>query len=165
MDLRGDGEPLRATLTNGVAEVWDGERVVWRNEGDNWQVVGMATGDADNDGRYELLLRLWKPDAAGVLRSHPFMVGWRGGYYRVFWGGSAVARPIQDAAIGPVNGNRNALVVLEGGQVPGDAAEHVGVWTWQAWAFAQQWQSEPGKYHRLSLLDLDGDGVLEIVAQ
>ena len=93
------------------------------------------------------------------------MVGWRGGYYRVFWGGSAVARPIQDAAIGRVNGSGNALVVLEGGEQRGDTATHVGVWTWQDWTFAEQWQSEPGSYHRLALLDLDGDGMREIVVE
>jgi hypothetical protein len=130
-----------------------------------WNVAGIAAGDADNDGRYEVLLRLWKPDAQGTLRSHPFLVGWRGGYYRVFWGGSAVARPIQDAAVGRVSGSRNALVVLEGGRAPGDPAERVGVWVWQSWTFAEEWHSAAGVYHRLNLLDLDGDGVAEIVAQ
>lgn len=164
-DLRGNGQPLRATLHDGLAQLWDGDREVWRNEAAPWQVAGMAAGDADNDGRYEILLRLWKPDAQGTLRSHPFLLGWRGGYYRVFWGGSAVAQPIQDAAIGAIGTGGNALVVLEGGARPGDPATHVGVWTWQGWNFQQQWQSPAGSYRRLALLDLDGDGRLEIVAQ
>lgn len=165
VDLRGNGEPLRVTLDDGVARVLDGDNEVWRNEVAAWQVAGMAAGDADNDGRYEVLLRLWKTDSQGVLRSHPFMLGWRGGYYRVFWGGSAVAQPIQDAMIGPVRERGNALVVLEGGERPDDVATHVGVWTWQGWNFQQQWQSPAGAYHQLALLDLDGDGVSEIVVE
>jgi len=165
VDLRGDDEPLQVTLKDGLAQVWDGGNEVWRNEAEQWHVAGMAAGDADNDGRYEVLLRLWKPDADGTLRSHPFMLGWRGGYYRVFWGGSAVAEPIQDAAIGRVSGSRNALVVLEGGNNPGEPAKYVGVWTWQGWNFQQQWRSPPGRYHRLALLDLDGDGLEEIVVE
>jgi poly-gamma-glutamate synthesis protein (capsule biosynthesis protein) len=163
-DLRGDENPPRTTLKDGLAQVWEGEREVWRNEAANWRVAGMAGGDADNDGRQEILLRLWKPDPTGKLRSHPFLLGWRGGHYRVFWGGSAVALAIQAAAIGRVAGNRNALVVLEGGQAPGDAAEYVGVWSWQNWTFAEQWRGARGAYRRLALLDLDGDGVMEIVA-
>lgn len=165
VDLRGNGEPLRVTLDDGEARVLDGDKELWRNEMATWQITGMTAGDADNDGRYEVLLRLWKPDSKGVLRSHPFMLGWRGGYYRVFWGGSAVAQPIQDAAIGPVSDGRNALVVLEGGSRPGERATHVSVWTWQGWNFQQQWQSPAGAYQRLALLDLDGDGVREIVVE
>jgi hypothetical protein len=165
VDLHGDGEPLRATLTDGVVEVRDGAEVVWQNESSSWNVAGMDAGDVDNDGRFEVLLRLWKPDTEGVLRSHPFLMGWRGGYYRIFWGGSAVKRPIQDAAIGAVTGSRNMLVVLDGGTMPGERADRVAVFAYQDWQFVQQWHSEPGQYERVALLDLDGDGVREIVVR
>ena len=139
-------------------------RLSWRNEESSWHVEGMTQGDVDNDGRFELLVWLWKPDQRGAPRSHPFLVGWRGGRYRVFWGGSAVAAPIQHAAIGAVTGARNVLVVLEGG-ASGDApATHIAAWTWQGWNFERLWQSEPGVYQHLELRDLDGDGVHDIVA-
>jgi len=32
-------------------------------------------------------------------------------------------------------------------------------------ALAEQWQREPGSYHRLALLDLDRDGMCEIVVE
>lgn len=165
VDLRGNGEPSQATLDNGLVQVRQGNKVVWRNEEPAWNVAGMTSGDADNDGRHEILLRLWKPDQQGVIRSHPFLMGWRGNYYRIFWGGSAVAAPIQDAAIGPVSGNRNALVVAAGGALPGDTADHIGVWTWQGWNFQEQWRSASGNFKRVALLDLDRDGVMEIVAE
>ncbi len=104
------------------------------------------------------------PSLSGVPRSHPFLVGWRGGRYRVFWGGSAAADPIQHAAIGAVTGARNVLVVLEGGVSPNEPATHVAVWTWQGWNFEHLWQSESGAYEYLDLRDFDGDGVQDIVA-
>jgi hypothetical protein len=165
VDLHGNGEPLHVQLADGVVQVHDQTHIVWQNEAPDWNVTGMDAGDVDNDGRFELLLQLWKPDAHGVLRSHPFLVGWRGGYYRVFWGGSAVARPIQDAAIGPVKGPRNLLVVLDGGLTPDDPADRVAVFAFQDWQFVEQWHSEPGQYQQLALLDLDGDGVREIVVR
>jgi poly-gamma-glutamate capsule biosynthesis protein CapA/YwtB (metallophosphatase superfamily) len=164
VDLRGDGLPLTARLQDGIVEVIDRDEVVWRNEDPAWNVTGMTSGDVDNDGRYELLLWLWKPDPQGVNRSHPFLVGWRGGRYRVFWGGSAVAAPIQQAAIGPVTGERNLLIVLEGGTSPREPAERVAVWLWKDWYFERFWESEPGVYQTLHLHDLDGDGVPEIIA-
>ena len=164
VDLRGDGELLRATLDKGVVRLWDGPEVVWQNEAPDWQVSGMASGDVDNDGRFELLLWLWKPDKSGVPRSHPFLVGWRGGRYRVFWGGSAVGAPIRQAAIGTVNGTRNVLVVLDDTGGPDAPASYVTVWTWQGWSFEQTWRSEGGAYHNLLLRDLDRDGIHEIIA-
>ncbi len=164
VDLRGDGELLRATLDNGVVRLWDGPEVVWENEAPDWRVSGMTSGDVDNDGRFELLLWLWKPDRSGVPRSHPFLVGWRGGRYRVFWGGSAVGAPIRQAAIGMVNGTRNVLVVLDDTDGPDAPARYVTVWTWQGWSFEQTWRSEEGVYHHLLLRDLDHDGIHEIIA-
>ena len=100
----------------------------------------------------------------GVLRSQPFLVGWRGGRYRVFWGGSPVGAPIHHAAIGIVNDQRNVLVVLDQTPEPGAPAQYVTVWTWQGWNFERLWRSAPGSYHDLLLRDLDGDGVQEIIA-
>jgi hypothetical protein len=119
-DLRGDGQPVWATLADqGMVEVRDGAAVdaphIWRNEEPGWRVVRIDVGDAGNDGRMELLLLLWQLDPQGVLRSHPFLIGWRGGRYRGVWGGGAAAVPIQDAAVGDVDGDgRQELVVLEG---------------------------------------------------
>lgn len=164
VDLRGDGEPLRATLDQGVVRIWDGEQVVWQNEEPAWHVAGMTSGDVDNDGRFELLIWLWKPDANGVLRSQPFLVGWRGGRYRVFWGGSPVGAPIHQAAIGTVDDQRNVLVVLDQTPELGAPAQYVTVWTWQGWNFERLWRSAPGSYTGLLLRDLDGDGIQEIIA-
>ncbi|MFL5806632.1 MAG: CapA family protein [Roseiflexaceae bacterium] len=173
VDLRGDGRPLWATLDDhGLVEVRDGPAadapLVWHNEAADWRVTRIDAGDPDGDGRIELVLLLWKPDAAGVLRSHPFLMGWRGGHYRIIWGGSATATPIQDLALGDLNGDgRQDLAILEGGHAPGAPAQTVSVWDWHGWGFELEWRSAPlnmgGVPLGLALQDVTGDGVLEMV--
>jgi len=82
------------------------------------------------------LLLLWRPDAAGVLCSQLFLVGWRGGRYGVIWGGAATPGPIQDTAIGDLDGSGlQELVVPEGGSAPGNQADVVSIWRWFGWGF------------------------------
>lgn len=169
-DLRGDGEPLWAELDPaGLVTLRDGPApdapVVWRNERPAWRFTRLAAGDPNDDGRVELLLLLWQPDAEGRLRSQPYLLGWRGGSYRIIWGGSPTDPPIQDVALGDLEGDgRGELVVLEGGGAPGDPGERVSVWRWHGWGFQLEWRSGPGRWSAVGLLDLDADGRAEIVA-
>lgn len=168
-DLRGDGQPLLVTRDHaGLVTVYDGhteaDPVVWQNEADDWYVQHMVSGDPNRDGRIEVLLLLWKPDTDGVRRSHPFLVGWRGGRYRVIWGGSATPLPMQDLAVGDLNGDGWAeLMVLEGGHAPGDLAQTVSIWRWHGWGFQLEWRSPPGRWDTLLLHDITGDGRLDMV--
>jgi poly-gamma-glutamate synthesis protein (capsule biosynthesis protein) len=170
VDLRGDGRPLWATLDDaGLVELRDGPAadapVVWRNEASAWRVTRIDAGDIDGDGRLELFLLLWRPDAGGALGSHPFLVGWRGGRFRVIWGGSATEPPLQDAAVGDLDGDgHDELAVLLGGKLPGDAASSVAVWRWHDWVFEQLWRGDAPGARGLWLRDLDGDGRLELEA-
>lgn len=167
-DLRGDGNPLLVTLDDaGLVEVRDDSLpdapLVWRNEEANWRITRIAAGDPNDDGRIEVILLLWKLDANGVLHSHPFLLGWRGGRYRIIWGGSATPVPMQDLAIGDLNGDGlHELVVLEGGNAPGETASAVSLWRWFGWGFAQEWHAA-GRWGELALEDVDGDGLPEVV--
>ena len=79
-----------------------------------WRVVDAALGDPNDDGRYELLLAIWQTDAAGHDRSQPYIVGYRGGEYKLMWGGRPLARPISEVALGDVDGDgRQELVTVE----------------------------------------------------
>jgi hypothetical protein len=109
----------------------------------------LALGDPNDDGRGELLLALWKRDAEGVPRSHPFLIGYREGAYRVLWGGSAVVDPILEVELGDVDGDGvQELVVLE--DMDNDRA--VSVWRWHGWGFSLLWRSPPGRYRDLALV-------------
>ena len=135
VDLDADGVPAWV--------YWEGDRVrveragetVWESEPE-WRVVDVAVGDCTNDYRQEVLMALWKDDAAGVPRSHPFIMGHRHGRYDLIWGGSAVVDPLRELALGDVDGDgRNELVVLEGwyGDPEGTPARFVTVWRWHGW--------------------------------
>lgn len=157
VDLRGDGRPLWAELdAAGLVTLRDGPApaapIVWRNEDPAWRFTRMLAGDPNDDGRAELLLLLWQPDAAGDLQSQPYLLGWRGGRYRIIWGGSATATPIQDLTLADLDGDgRGELVVLEGGQAPGDPGEQVSVWRWHGWGFQLEWRSPPGRWRAVGL--------------
>jgi poly-gamma-glutamate capsule biosynthesis protein CapA/YwtB (metallophosphatase superfamily) len=149
IDLTGDGVPERVRRAGDQVTVYGDGVEVWRSPPE-WRVVDLALGDPNDDGRGELLLALWKPDAAGVPRSHPFIVGYRGGIYRTLWGGSAVSEPIHEVELGDVDGDGlQELVVLEEG---GDGSERaVAVWRWHGWGFSLIWRSPPGRYRDLAL--------------
>ena len=148
LDLTGDGVAEQVRLAGEQVVVYRDGTQVWRGLPE-WRVADLALGDPNDDGRGELLLALEKRDAGGVLRSHPFVIGYREGAYRVLWGGSAVADPIQEVELGDVDGDGvQELVVLE---EQGDERA-VAVWRWHGWGFSLVWRSPPGRYRDLVLL-------------
>jgi len=156
IDLTGDGLPEQVRLDGGQVVIassgvplgsasvpspevggsarTDGE--TWQSLPE-WQVIDVAMGDPNDDGRAELLLALWKHDAAGVARSHPFILGYRGGAYRVLWGGSAVADPILGVELTDLDGNgvQEMIVIEQRGAIPTVAA-----WRWHGWGFTLLWR-------------------------
>lgn len=157
LDLTGDGVPEQVRLADGRVTVSGEGYADWEGLPE-WQVVDLALGDPDDDGRGEMVLALWKPDADGRPRSHPFIVGYRGGAYRVVWGGSAVADPILELELGDLDGDGvQELVVLE--EAGGERA--VAVWRWHGWGYTLIWRSPSGPYSDLALTP-DGAGNLAI---
>jgi hypothetical protein len=142
------------------------DTILWQNEDSGWHITKVVVGDPNNDGRTELFLLLWQPDEDGILRSHPFLMGWRGGRYGIIWGGSASGMSIQDIAIGDLDGDGfQELITLEGGSTPEDAGQHVVIWHWQSWLFHQEWKSPSGEWGRLELRDINGDQHPEILVE
>ena len=151
IDLTGDGLPEQVQLLREQVAVYSDGTEIWRGLPE-WCVADVALGDPNDDGRSEMLIVLYKLDSAGTLRSHPFVVGYRGGIYRILWGGSAVADPIRELELGDVDGDgvQELIVLEEQHEAPGQAA--LAVWRWHGWGFSLLWRSPPGRYSNLALL-------------
>jgi len=158
VDLTGDGETEVVRRRGERITIHSGERMVWESPAD-WRVVDVALGDPNNDGRREVMLALRRPDADGVEHSQPYIVGYRRGAYRLLWGGRPVAAPIEELAVGDVDGDgADELVVIVS---PGGAgSRRVAVWRWSGWSFSLTWNSEPGCYRDLVLLPREGSAPL-----
>jgi len=148
IDLTGDGLPEQVQLLREQVAIYDDGAEKWISP-PQWRVVDAALGDPNDDGRAELFLAFWRPDGPGLEGSHPFIVGYRRGAYRVIWGGSAVDHPILEVELGDVDGDgAQDLVVLS----QRDEGRVVGVWHWNGWGFSEVWHSQPGRYRDLVLL-------------
>jgi hypothetical protein len=160
IDLTGDGVPETILREDESLRVLQNGVEIWRSD-PAWRVVGAALGDPNDDGRYEILAALWKPDDLGVLASHPFIIGHRGGAVKVLWGGSAVAHGIHEIALADVDGDKmEELLVLESAR-PGDGLDAtqrtLSVWDWHGWGFNLRWRSEAGRYRDLGSTE---DGII-----
>jgi hypothetical protein len=153
-DLTGDGLMERVSLEAGRVSIESpagGSDWISPSE---WQVLDLATGDPNYDGRQELLLVLRKPDRAGVLLSHPFVLGYRSGEYKILWGGSAASDPIVEVELGDLDGDGfQELAVLE--ELHTGQGKAISVWRWNGWGFSQFWRSSPASYSGLQLIPLD----------
>jgi poly-gamma-glutamate capsule biosynthesis protein CapA/YwtB (metallophosphatase superfamily) len=158
IDLTGDGEPELVRRAGEQVTVYAGDSAVWQSPA-GWRVVDVALGDPNDDGRGEMVLALRRTDAGGYERSQPYIVGYRGGDYRLLWGGRAVAAPILEVELGDVSGDgRQELIVLEAH----DEGARLAVWRWQGWSFSLVWRSQPGPFRNLSLQPAAG-GMLLVV--
>lgn len=151
IDLTGDGRPERVRRAAEQVTVYEGGaagQAVWQSPAE-WRVVDVALGDPNDDGRSELLLALQREDGAGHTHSQPYIVGYRGGAYRLLWGGRAVVAPILEVELGDVDGDGvQELAVLEARE--GGAT--LALWRWQGWTFSLVWRSPPAPYANLTLL-------------
>lgn len=178
IDLTGDGIRERVELTEGMITVFQDGAVIWQSP-PTWDVVDLALGDPNDDGRFEILAAFWRDDVEGVPRSQPFIIGYREGGIRTLWGGSPIAEPIVELELGDVTGDgMQDLIVLEapssapsprwgqsprpwgeaGREEPAAVSTTVAVWRWHGWGFSRMWRSEEGRYRDLILLPgTDGD--------
>jgi hypothetical protein len=161
IDLTGDGALETVRREGEQVVVYAGETAVWRSPPE-WRVVDAALGDPNDDGRYEIMLAIWRVDAAGHPRSQPYLVGYRGGAYTLLWGGRPVVNPILELALGDVDSDGiEELVVIE--ELADGSGQAVSVWQWQGWTFSLQWRSENGRYRDLALIpDAQGNLIISV---
>jgi poly-gamma-glutamate synthesis protein (capsule biosynthesis protein) len=161
-DLTGNGKPEQVALEAGRVRIESAGLTGWESPAD-WRVIDLAAGDPNRDGRQELLMALQKPDGSGVLLSHPYILGYRGGEFRVLWGGSAASDPILEVGLGDLDGDGlQELAVLE--ELHDGQGQAVSLWRWNGWGFSQIWRSASGRYDNLRLSqEHEGRYVLIIV--
>jgi len=154
IDLTGDGQSEIIQRQGQSLEIYQDGQSVWHSPPD-WRVLDLALGDPNEDGRYEVMLAIEKVDLAGHSTYHPFIVGYRGGEYRLIWGGSAVSNPLFEVELGDLDGDgRDELSAIEASE--NGAARYVTVWRWNGWGFSLHWRSPAGRYHDLTILTADG---------
>jgi hypothetical protein len=155
IDLTGDGEAEVVRRAGERVTIYQEGETVWQSPAE-WRIVDLALGDPNDDGRAEIMLAIYRPDPDGYERSQPYLVGYRGGEYKVMWGGRPLVLPILEVELGDVDGDgAQELVVLE----EQGEAQTIAVWRWQGWSFSLVWRSPPGRYQDL-LLPPGGDGRL-----
>lgn len=160
VDLTGDGISEKVQRQAERVVVFANGIESWKTPVE-WKVVDLALGDPDNDGRQEMLLAFWRADAAGIERSHPFIVGYRGGSYHETWGGSGVSDPILEVELSDVDSDgMEELVVLE---QRSSQKEAVTVWDWHGWGFSLKWRSQEGEYKNLRVVQNPATGEAIIV--
>ncbi len=148
IDLTGDAQAELVRRESGQIIVYEHGKETWRTPPE-WRILDAALGDPDGDGRNDIVLAMLKPDASGVMRSHPFIMGYRGGIYRNLWGGSAVSDPILELELGNVDDDpAQELVVLEDRD---SGLQAVTVWDWHGWGFSLRWRSPEAAYQNLRL--------------
>jgi poly-gamma-glutamate capsule biosynthesis protein CapA/YwtB (metallophosphatase superfamily) len=169
IDMKGDGEAERITLQSGTLHIYEEDRDVYTSH-PSWQVVDASVGDPNQDGRFEVLMLLWKEDAPGApVTTHPFIVGYRNGQYQVIWGGSATAAWVQAVGVADVDGDHlDELVTVErdAGALPCEDRYRVVVTRWNGWGFVRQWASAYGYFDALAFKPRsEGGEPLAIVAR
>jgi poly-gamma-glutamate synthesis protein (capsule biosynthesis protein) len=149
IDLTGDGALEVIRRQGQTVEILEGGRSVWRSPPE-WRVRDLALGDPNRDGRSEIVLA-----SDGGKGSQPFVVGYRGGAYRVLWGGSPVRDSILELDLADLDGDGlEELAVIE--SAADGSGRHLTVWRWHGWGFSLVWRSAPGEY--FDLLVLPGPG-------
>lgn len=159
-DLTGDGVVEIVRQISESIEIYEEQKLVWKSPLD-WRILDAALGDPNGDGREEVVLALQKHDSQGILKSHPFLIGYRGGQYRQVWGGSAVHFPILELELADLDLDRvPELFVLE---ERSENMRAITVWRWQGWVFTQIWSSPEGHYSNLRVIpNLSGKAVIEV---
>lgn len=153
IDLDGDRQPEEVRLANFRVSIRVHGRLDWQSPPE-WRVLDLALGDPDGDGRGDLVLAMEKLDKKGVIQSHPFVIGYRGGVYRTVWGGSPVRDPVKEVELADVNGDgQDELLVLE--EDRGGKGRAITVWRWHGWGFSLDWRSGYGEYERMVASEQD----------
>lgn len=143
--------PTRIELKGGLLSVLAYSRetqwhTVWQTE-DDWRVTGYSVGDANADGKPDLVYTLWKhrltserPGEGGIIVDpeggdvlpHIYINSWRDGEMKPLWHGSPRPKPLLSVVVAPVGvGGKKLLATLESSDPATERAPgKLTVWEW-----------------------------------
>ncbi len=147
-DLDSDGSLEEFMLENGRITVRAGTNFIWQSPTD-WWVDYFFLGDANNDGKPDLNLLVWKKGSFGPhrpfwlkeedtgIKNHLFIFKLVAGNIKPVWQSSNLDRPNYRAALIDLNDDgENELVVTEGSYTD-PAKRAVTLWKWNGWGFSR----------------------------
>jgi len=145
-DLDGDGldDSILARTSNGKIYVWalDGYNLVWESlPGDYRQVTAFTTANVDDDPAREIVLvgdgRIHYVDGVNFNKEYTSINNYEATAIRC----------------GDVDGDQRAELVLNNGQVVDSVSGEL------------EWESDTPFFSKIELLDIDGDGLPEILTE
>ncbi|MFA5536909.1 MAG: CapA family protein [Bacillota bacterium] len=147
-DLDGDGYPEEIKLRDGQVEIWRAKQLIWQSS-EKWWVDDFFLGDANNDGRVEIGLLLWKEGSFGPyqpfwlqerdnsFRNHLFLFKLEAGAIKALWHSSNLDRPNYQATLVDLNNDgENELLVIEG-SYSDPKLRKITLWQWNGWGFSR----------------------------
>lgn len=145
-DLDGDGCQEEFYLKNGKITVRKSSRTIWQSP-DDWWVDYFFPGDANNDGRPELNLLVWKEGSFGPhrpfwleeedtsVKNHLFIFKLEQGGIKPVWQSSNLDYPNYRASLVDFdNDGAQELLVTEGSYTDPGRRETT-LWKWNGWGF------------------------------
>jgi poly-gamma-glutamate capsule biosynthesis protein CapA/YwtB (metallophosphatase superfamily) len=147
----GTGAPTVVQLHVGTLSVQvQNAQGIWNTawvSDEGWRVTGYTVGDANADGKPDLIYTLWKrsltavrPPGGGLsvdyqggpVLPHIYINSWRDGELRPLWHGSPRPRPLLGVAVAPISvGGKPLLATLESSDPTVESAPGpLNLWGW-----------------------------------
>lgn len=168
-DLDGDGAPESIILAKYRLDIVKDGQSVWQSPVE-WQVIQADITDLNHDQKPEVTLLLWRPFKPWPIDSilvhpgriqtfqnkdgqscHIILVGWKKGYYREIWAGSALAEPLRSfITVDLTSDGFQELIALESIYADKDTspARALTAWEWNGFGFSLLARVE-GDFHDL----------------
>lgn len=164
VDANGDDELEDYILTNGILEVRQNNRIIWKSP-DNWWIDSLVIADSTHNGQLNLNLSLWKSGNYGFsmpfwetendpsVKNHFFVYEYKDGQLKQVWGSSNLSKPNCEISFKDIdNDGQQELLVIEGEYTNDYSCQgnYLAVWKWQSWGFYNEWRSEQGLYEGIN---------------
>lgn len=145
-DTDGNGIEESYQLADKQVTVREGQQMIWESP-EEWNTEQILLADADNDGREELLMILWKYGSYGDVKPfwreqgdrayscHLFLYRLQSGRMKAVWCSSALEPPIESISVNTDPDRRLSLVAREQSRLP--FFNPRSTWQWQDWGFTR----------------------------